>query len=484
MFRKIIVVITFFITGAFSTGHQARAMAGGKAYAIVVSKKTHSQQGWRAVVEALEGKYQEMGVEVLIYRKGIEEVLPRLQKLHPKYTCFVAKQEETTREFVAEVHRLTRRYDADAYCDTLWGILTGYDAGSALSIAKTSKPLVIGKVASGTEFAAEMVEQGVWYDELKKNLKVEKQSSGRVIRSKVATDTTKGLVDSLNVYKPDLFIASGHGTERGWQIGFRFKSGFFKSKKGQLYGIDTKQRIFNINSPNAKIYMPIGNCLIGHVDSSEAIALAWMKSAGVKQMLGYTVPTWYGYSGWGCLDYFVEQPGKYTFAEGFHASEHALMYRLLAYFPELARKKVPLGRMSIPCRAGDKAKAAGLKRMDGVGLVHDRDVLAFYGDPAWSARMAKRPNAYDQHLTEKDGIYTFKIIPKRGGDTFKPINMNGAQRGWRPMIGYLPWRVKNVEILSGGELKPVITDDFILVPNPRTHDGRGAYVVRFKAKKM
>lgn len=27
-------------------------------------------------------------------------------------------------------------------------------------------------------------------------------------------------------------------------------------------------------------------------------ALAWMKSANVKQMFGYVVPTWFGFGGW------------------------------------------------------------------------------------------------------------------------------------------------------------------------------------------
>ena len=41
-----------------------------------------------------------------------------------------------------------------------------------------------------------------------------------------------------------------------------------------------------------------------------------------------TIPTGYGYGGWGCLDYFVEQPGRYTFTEAFLANHHALVQRL------------------------------------------------------------------------------------------------------------------------------------------------------------
>ena len=45
-------------------------------------------------------------------------------------------------------------------------------------------------------------------------------------------------------------------------------------------------------------------------------------------MAGYTELTWYGYSGWGMLDYCVEQPGRYTCAEAFAASQAALIHRL------------------------------------------------------------------------------------------------------------------------------------------------------------
>jgi zinc protease len=103
---------------------------------------------------------------------------------------------------------------------------------------------------------------------------------------------------------------------------------------------------------------------------------------------------------------------------------------------------------------------------DGRGLLYDRDVLAFYGDPAWEARMAKSDLAWDQTLIEKDGVWTFEIKPRHGAQTFDLINQNGSQRGGRPIIEYLPHRIRPAQVLEGAELAPVITDDFVLVPNP------------------
>ncbi len=56
------------------------------------------------------------------------------------------------------------------------------------------------KVASGTEFATEMVTAGQWYDELVKNKHVKKERGGKAEELKGPDDTTKALVDLLNAH--------------------------------------------------------------------------------------------------------------------------------------------------------------------------------------------------------------------------------------------------------------------------------------------
>ena len=238
-----------------------------------------------------------------------------------------------------------------------------------------------------------------------------------------------------------------------------------------------------ISSANPKVYLPIGNCLMGHIDGPDAMALAFMNSAGVRQMMGYTVPTWYGYAGWGCLDYFVEQPGRYTFVEAFFANQHALIERLETNFPDIARLDTPPGSMpSGKLTLSNAARKAGLSDYDGRGLLHDRDVVALYGDPAWSAKLAPGKLSYDQTLTEVgSGVFAFEIQPLSGEKSFEPVNQNGSQRGWRPFVHFFPNRLKDIEIISGKELSPVITDNFVLVPNPRVCDPNKTYRVEFRA---
>jgi zinc protease len=287
----------------------------------------------------------------------------------------------------------------------------------------------------------------------------------------------------LNDYRPDLFVTSGHATERDWMIGFRYKNGFFKHKDGQLYGEDTQGNKLPIHSPNPKVYLPIGNCLMGHIDRPDCMALGWMNSAGVMQMIGYTVPTWYGYAGWGCLDYFVEQPGRYTFAEAFFANQAALVHRLETFFPEAAGAAVDAnGRLTGTLSVPDRARQAGLNANDARGLLFDRDVVAFYGDPAWQARMAPGDLYWEQRLGVDGSTYTFEVKPRRGAATFEPRNRNGSQRGGRPLVQFLPHRVRAVSVLEGAGFAPVITDDFLLVPLPRPGESGREIRIVFRAE--
>jgi len=424
---------------ALLTGH-CLGYISDPGYAIVVSQKTRDTPGWQEVVDALQQKHPQ--ARQLVYSGKPADLLATLQRDHPRYTCFVATPAEAGRDFVLAIHALCRAYDDDPYTDTRWAILTGHDAANALRIARHSTPLTIRKVASGTAIALEMIEQGGWYDELEAGKKVWKEAGAEPVQSRVRQDTTKALVDTLNLWQADCFIASGHATEHDWQLGYRYKNGYFKCEKGVLYGEDTNQQRHPVSSPNPKVYLPIGNCLMGHIDGADAMALAWMNSAGVNQMIGYIQPTWFGYAGWGTLDYFIEQPGRYTLIEAFFANHHALVHRL----------------QSEPASQG---------------LIFDRDHVAVYGDPAWIARMAPQPCRWAQRLTEESGTFTLTITPNRGRESFLPVNTNGSQRGGRPVVAYLPERhTGKARILQGNEHKPVITDDFILIPNPgQDYDG-------------
>lgn len=393
-------------------------------YAILVSKETHANVDWAPVVEALQKKHDGTIIE---YNDSLTEALPTLQKQFPRYTCIVARPEDAGRDFVAAAHRLLRQLDDDPYPDTTWGILTGYESADALRIAKHSTGLEVKRALSGTVGSPlDAYQEGVIFSELQAKTTWKKNEGQAVVQESCPQDTTKLIVDSLNQYRPDVFITSGHATEKNWQLGFSYRNGYLKSRNGQLFGLDTSEKIHQINSPNPKVHLPVGNCLIAHVSDRECMALALMHSAGVHQMVGYTIPTGYGYGGWGVKDYFSElQAGRFTLSEAHHANQIALNYNI-----------------EMLAKSGKQIR----------GLSGDRDTVVLYGDPAWEARMSKRQLPWTQTLTEKEGVYTFTIRANERGD-------------WdnRPVVHLLPQRLMDLKLLSGDELNPVLCDDFILI---------------------
>ena len=212
---------TYVQTGILVLTLATSVLAGD--YAVVVSQATRANKDWRPVVQVLIEKHD---AKLITHKGDVAEALGKLRGQFPRYTCFVATPKEATGAYVARVHQLTRQLDEDPYTDTFWGILTGYNGSNALAIAKHSKPLTVRKVASGTEIALECVTEGLWYDELVKNKHVRKRPGGKAELLRGPDDTTEAFTKVLSDYQPDLFITSGHATEAGWQIGFRYRNGF------------------------------------------------------------------------------------------------------------------------------------------------------------------------------------------------------------------------------------------------------------------
>lgn len=403
-------------------------------YIVAVSETDYADTGWKKVCNTLLAKYAD--AQVLTYRDSITNALPALQKAQPRAVAFVASPTNCGRRFVAEIHQVMRAIDPDVYTDAPWGIITGVTPKDACTRAAITTPLVISNTLANTAIPLENLAAGEWYDELKQSLHVYKRTGAPIVQDTHAeADPSEPLAKQINANTVDLIVGSGHATERDWQIGYRYKAGSFRCEDHQLHAItypDKKQ--IPIHSTNPKIYLPCGNCLMGHVNGTNAMALAWMRDANVVQMAGYTVPTWFGYAGWGIMDYMLEMPGRYTFAEAFLANQIALDYLLLTQ----------------PSK----------------GLEFDKTVVAFYGDPLWEARMASQPSGYEQTLTHTNDGYTLTIKPLRGENSFKLLSYNGSQRGGRPIIAWLPQKLTKPVVVEGKELNPVVTPRFILIPLP------------------
>ncbi len=437
-------------------------------YAVVVSAATSHTPGWQQVVAALVGKHS---AATVVYPHAVTEALPQLRRIAPLYACFVARPEELGCGFVVDVNRLTRALNGDPYGDVIWGIVTGYEASDALRLARQSAPLTVRRAAAGTPIDLGAFNEGAWYSEGEKGVVCEKQPGKEPQKRRCPDDSTQSLVNELNANRPDYFQTSGHASQHDWQIGYSYHNGQFRCKAGQLFGLDTHGARFDVNSPNPKVYAPLGNCLIGLIDGRDTMALAWMRTGGVCQMAAYVVPTWYG-TAWGIADYFVGEQGSYTYAQSFFLNNQFVVRELRTRFPDAARLNIADYDMERNPRVLDEFAAANhITDRDALGLLWDRDTVAFYGDPAWEARVAKvRPAPWNCALSVSNGRYTFRVT----------ANTDGT---WgRPPAAIFPKRLRDIRIVSGADLDPLITERFILLPLKGRYTTGETFTVEFTAR--
>ncbi len=437
---------------------------GKISYAIIVTKAVAEDQDWLSVAKSLQGKYREKyNVSISTRDESLQEVL---QTSLPQYACFIAKPEEVTREFLKEIWSLTRSLDDDPYGDVIWGVITGYTYKDALRLTQASD-MEVDQVVSSTSIVTEYFKKAVLFDEINKNhWMVKKENQKLEDRNDAPDDTTHAIADELNNTK--LFITSGHATELNWSIGYAYKNGFFVSKDGSLYGFPSNSDPFPIEADGSKIHIASGNCLLGHInDPHNCMALSLMRDAHVDMLVGYTVPTWFGYMGWGILDYYLEQPGRFSVAEAFFANNQALNYLLTEH-----NRRLQYG----------EANASDLSPQDIQGLLYDRDTVILYGDPAWQNGLAPQDSGWRQSLTvnkeDSQQVWTLTITPLKEEKTYNLLNGNGSQRSGRPIVQLFPSKIKGAKVVEGMQYNPVVTENFILIPLTKDLPTNSSYSIK------
>ena len=452
----------------FSPESPSRKYEPRGSYVVLIDDSAYRSPAWRAVAARLRRKHD---AALVVYPDGDPRAaLPALRRTFPRYACFVVPPERAGRSFVVAVHRLTRRLDDDPYTDVVWGILTGYEAADALRIAERTEPLVVRRAAGSMGpgvfrgldggFASSETNAGDFW---------RKKDGGEVVHEKVSPDPAEALARAFNTTPPDLFVTSGHATERDWQIGYTVRAGQFRCERGQLYALGTDGRRHDIRSPRPKVYTPVGNCLIGHIPGKDCMATAWIHSGGVYQMFGYTAVTFCGYMGWGTGALF--RGGRHTLAQAFYLNNQALVHRLVTRYPEKA---------GIEFRSYDRGAPAAEARRHGItdrellGALWDRDCVAFYGDPGWEARTLPEPPAWTYRLEERDGRYAFTLRTLEAG-----------KWGNRPVMAFLPHRLSDIsDVACTGPVRPVVTANFVLIPLEGDFEAKEERVVTFRARPV
>lgn len=441
-------------------------------YVVIAGKAVQEDSAWYAVVETLADKHQG---KILSYRESPDELLQQLQQIHPRYVAIVEKPENLNRDYVIAMHQLSRKIDNDLYADFLWGIITGYDAQNAMQMVNnSSEPLIVrDAVATIMEMhSGKWFDKYAWVDDHDKGLWGEKTSQeDSVVTYRIPPEEVlQKFYDIYAEYEPDLVVTAAHATEKNLEMPFSL--GNIKSKAGRLYA-DFPAGIKDLKeSGKRKIYFAVGNCLIGNVNNTnESMAIAWMNSGNAAAMIGYVVTTWHGRNGWGGLKYWLTNPGRYSLPEAIFMNQQDLISQLNGWSSKLPELEYPFDAGN-EFEEGQKliTEATGIiPDNDQLGFLHDRDVLAYYGDPKWDARLQEIPEESDYTVTsEIKGQKCIITITTSGnfslermkGDKFKQEHVLDL-----PFSYFFPERLDNPRLTAGQKWSVALDENFLLIYN-------------------
>ncbi len=434
------------------------AMPERNAIVVVLSERTSRDAEWNAVADALVEKHKAARV---VYGNRMDAVRLEVALRMPRYLLFVARPEEANQKYVKRVHQFSRALDADPYGDAQWGIITGYTATDALKLAQAQPELTVRRCLAGCGSWGNLVEEFTGYSEGKQKQMWKKEATEKAVRElEGPADATQDIVKALNADSVDMMWTSGHATEKDWQIGYSFRSGAIVSEEGKLVGASLGGERYAVESKNPKIYYAPGNCLIGNIaDPKNAMCLSWLR-AGAVQFVGYTVPTWYGYMGWGIADYFFQLQDTFTFSEAFFLNNQALLW-------DIEAGNLPADMRASPGRNKE-------------GHMYDRDVVALYGDPTLAARLPRHATPrFTQH-----GSVTLVEGKEGECEGIFSIEMQRKDSLPRPAAFFFPHRLKNFRNVKHDGARVLFTDSLLLFAVEGELEAGAKRSVTFLAERM
>jgi hypothetical protein len=395
----------------------AQIVAKTPGYAIVVPAD-HPELD--AAVQALRTKNASLGPKVFYYRQDVREVLPDLREMLPYYTCFVTPKELAGRAFTGEVSRMAREILPDPYCDTFWGILTGYDTADIKRVAEFKGPINITDALDMVGgFHHSLMRRCYSFDETQKDHNL------RITDPAKKYDNEHTLIDKdfsaefLKLVKGggfQIMMTSGHASEHDWSCGYLSPNMYIIDRKGVLAVRDTRGRVTEFKDMTPKIWCAAGNCLIGDIPHGQdsCMATAMIHSFGVYQFMGYTIETWFGRQGWTAQGMLTDYPGYYSFNEAFHFANSWIVENLVKH----DWNGVTLNTADYETfQRTASASLRGLRfknsseQQEALGLLYDRDVVAFYGDPALHAAIDPKPGQTLklERSVDAKGVLTLKL---------------------------------------------------------------------------
>lgn len=455
------------------------------------------------------------GGRIIVLPGSLTDCASVLREAAPRYLAIVGTPDEFDREAVNAFHRATRQIDDDPYGDCIWGIVTGRSAADAMRLAEKAPALVVRRAGGTTNLDPArfrlcncITDWGPYHVRRQQGATppedIHFEQSAQAGDARAKTILRDGIVryfarmmerDGL-----ELVVTSSHATP--YNLEMPFEKGLIISGNGRYHVLTLADKreyvqalqreakegegpildlIARKNYPvirpdgQTRIWLAAGNCLFGDAHrSGNSMALTALSSYGCRQLAGYTVPSWYGAAGWGTLDLLMSNHDASSFAEAWYLNNQWILERTAREYPKLM--KVEFNGPSI--HEADPAFSAGIAQSgykpdkDVIGLVHDRDVLAFYGDPLWTARLDESRSPSPWHIDYSGNRLTITANRDAEGN----VSYWFPKR--RPAAGTQTATVATPDAPQGEELgnKVLLTNDFILIRGLKLQRGEQATV--------
>lgn len=426
-------------------------------YTILISQKTAQSPDWQPVVTALLKKYPQAHVAELS-ELSESEIAAALRCGKARHAALIARPEEVNRVLFLNIHRASRQLDDDMWGDCICGVITGASPTDALRIAAASEPLVMKRLLATTnvdhtrfehsycitDWTGAPVREQSGYTEPSHILYSPETEEGK----KVLTDGLQTLfAHQLETQRPQLIITSSHATQFNLEMPFSYGLIFpangryyqaspadmneFRRVLGAAYRLrhDVAEQWVELKQKNpitpdgeARVWLAAGNCLFGDAyNTGNSMAATALSAYTCNQIVGYTVPSWYGEGGWGTMGSLLSNAEGTSLSEAWFINNQFLLNRTCEIDPRLLSIRFDepefFGRgqgkmLNAIMTARIPLKQETLK--DSLGLIHDRDVVAFYGDPAWRA-VVNEENTKPSFKVTWNNSSSFTISSEKGG---------------------------------------------------------------------
>ena len=484
------------LVGALVVGSVAWVRAAD--YLVAVPAGAAAEPAWAAVADVLAARH---GAERVAWPGDGAGLLPILRERQPRWLAVVGRPGDFDAALVRAINRVSRQLDDDPWADVRWGLITGPTAADAERIAKTADPLVIERALTTTGVDLGLVKSGLTLSDGAKGNWHRKEADGTSVDGTWDEAAEPGGTVGMfarywNEARPQLLVSSSHATqfnlEMPWGLGLvashggrfhvlakdqlpqfaRFLSGTLftgsPAKLGAwLDGI--KPPVLDVQPDVPKVWLACGNCLIADARrTSESMVVTALGAGGVRQFVGYVVPSWFGRAGWGTLGLWQSSRGLLPLADAFFLNQHKVIDETLRRFPKALEVEFDSDDIESGMR-GDRKFMAGLERLakegvkpgnDLVGLVHDRDVVVLWGDPEWQAVFKPEKGA------------PWQVTWDNAADGSLGLKVQATADHEGELALFLPKRIDRPQLAGADGQDVLLADDFVIFRKLRATAGR------------